>query len=200
MSLKDRISSPLEAGTSILDAHHLPPYLVPALEHVSSRLAQKATHITLVAARRDYQLPSVLPPAGSPGLPTPTTPSSPRFGFGFSPVATLRQLVRSGSISRSIKLKTESQQRQMASPMTPVSGVESPRTRWFQSPMSPMTPLSPPPMTPCTASSTTTTDTMSAVSSSSYGMRLIHPADLCLKDERILQAAIQKAEKKFGTG
>ncbi|WZH42652.1 uncharacterized protein QYS62_003648 [Fusarium acuminatum] len=78
MSLKDRISSPLEAGTSILDAHHLPPHLAPALEHVSSRLARKSQHITLVVARRDYQLPSVVPPKG---LLTPTTPSPLLFGI-----------------------------------------------------------------------------------------------------------------------
>ncbi|KPM34297.1 hypothetical protein AK830_g12272, partial [Neonectria ditissima] len=76
--------SPLEAGTSILDAHHLPPNLLPALEWTSSRLARKSLHVTLFVARRDYQFPSVLPPLGSPGLSPPTTPHTPRLRFHFT--------------------------------------------------------------------------------------------------------------------
>lgn len=54
-----RISVPLEAGTSILDAHKLPSYLVPALGYTSQRLALKGLHVTLVMARRGYQLPNI---------------------------------------------------------------------------------------------------------------------------------------------
>ncbi|OTB20319.1 hypothetical protein K445DRAFT_51468, partial [Daldinia sp. EC12] len=59
MSLsKQRISSPLEAGPSILDAYNLPSHLNEALEYTSKRLARKALHITLVVVRKEYQLPS----------------------------------------------------------------------------------------------------------------------------------------------
>ncbi|KAF7560329.1 hypothetical protein G7046_g3826 [Stylonectria norvegica] len=200
MSLKDRISSPLEAGTSILDAHHLPPHLAPALEYASGRLARKSMHVTLVVARRDYQLPSVVPPIGSPGLSTPTTPISPamRFGFSSKPVAALKQLVRYTGPTPARSL--EAQRSPMAASRFPRMTVDtsSPKLRW---PLSPTTPLSPPPMTPCTASSTSTTETMgSMMSSATFGMRLIHATGLPAKTERCLRATLQKAERKFGVG
>ncbi|KAH8686751.1 hypothetical protein BGZ61DRAFT_45208 [Ilyonectria robusta] len=202
MSLKDRISSPLEAGISILDAHNLPPHIMPALEWASSRLARKSLHVTVVVARRDYQLPSVVPPLGSPGLPTPTTPMSPglRFHFSSGPVSALKQLVRSGSYNGPTPMRsTEFSRNGMASPKqtTANSDMSNPRMRW---PMSPATPLSPPPMTPCTAS-TTTTDTMSSMmSSAAFGMRLVHAGGLPPKTERALRSVIEKAEKKFRVG
>jgi hypothetical protein len=59
MSLKYSISSPLEAGTSILlDGRALPSHVNSALEYVSKRLSKKDVHLTLVIVRRDYQLPS----------------------------------------------------------------------------------------------------------------------------------------------
>ncbi|KAF5023752.1 hypothetical protein F66182_4185 [Fusarium sp. NRRL 66182] len=198
MSLKDRISSPLEAGTSILDAHHLPPHLAPALEHASSRLARKSQHITLVVARRDYQLPSVVPPKG---LLTPTTPTplSPGFRFNFSqgPVSRLKSLMRPGSSTSARSM--DSPRSGISSPgYAPPLEISSPRFRW---PLSPTTPMSPPPMTPCTASSTTT-DTMSSMmnASSSFGMRLIHTNELNPKSEKILNSVLEKTEKKFAVG
>ncbi|KAK2690264.1 hypothetical protein QWA68_011133 [Fusarium oxysporum] len=198
MSLKDRISSPLEAGTSILDAHHLPPHLAPALEHVSSRLARKSQHITLVVARRDYQLPSVVPPKG---LLTPTTPSplSPglRLNLSQGPVSRLKSLVRTGS-STSLR-SINSPRSALSSPgQVPPLEASSPRFRW---PLSPSTPMSPPPMTPCTASSTTT-DTMSSMmsASSGFGMRLIHTNELHPRSEKILNSILTKTEKKFAIG
>ncbi|KAB5570094.1 hypothetical protein GE09DRAFT_1170954 [Coniochaeta sp. 2T2.1] len=58
MSLKYCISSPLEAGTSILDAGSIPSHVNSALEYTSKKLAKKDIHLTLVIVRRDYQLPS----------------------------------------------------------------------------------------------------------------------------------------------
>lgn len=196
MSLKDRISSPLEAGPSLLDAHHLPPHLAPALEYVSHKLARKAIHTTLVVVRRDYQLPTVLPPMGSPGLATPVTPSSPRFGFTARPVSALKQLVRSGSLTKPVRLNVETGMK--ASPMTPMSA----NGRWPMTPITPitpMTPLSPPPMTPCTSVSSAT-DASGQVSTAGYGLRLIHPAGLPMRDERELRMTLLKAERKFGVG
>jgi len=57
MSLKHSISSPLEAGTSILDGA-LPSHVNSALEYVSKKLAKRDVRLTLVIVRRDYQLPS----------------------------------------------------------------------------------------------------------------------------------------------
>ncbi|KUI62729.1 hypothetical protein VP1G_09839 [Cytospora mali] len=73
MALKALISSPLEAGTSILDAHRLPPYFTPALEYTSKRLARKGLHVTLVVARRDYQLPGCTTGNDTTAIPTTTT-------------------------------------------------------------------------------------------------------------------------------
>ncbi|CAM1502883.1 Fc.00g076590.m01.CDS01 [Cosmosporella sp. VM-42] len=196
MSLKDRISSPLEAGTSVLDAHHLPPHLTPALEYASSRLAKKSIHVTLVVARRDYQLPTVVTPLSSPGLSSPKTPISPRFAFSNGPVTALKQLVRSGASydgPTPLRVGIPSPR-----PAPPTLDTSSPRLRW---PLSPTTPLSPPPMTPCTASSISTTDTMSsAMSSGMFGMRLIHASRLPEKREKTLRSTLERAEKKFRVG
>ncbi|RMJ12802.1 hypothetical protein BHE90_012117 [Fusarium euwallaceae] len=200
MSLKERISSPLEAGTSILDAHHLPPHLAPALEYASARLARKSQHITLVVARRDYQLPSVVPPRGliTPTTPTPLSPGF-RFNFGNGPMSKLKSLVLAGSYNGPTPARSmESPRSGISSPgFAPPPDTPSPRFRW---PLSPTMPLSPPPMTPGTASSTTT-DTMSSImSSSGFGMRLIHTNELHPRSEKILNQTLEKTEKKFRVG
>ncbi|KAG6007948.1 hypothetical protein E4U21_005309 [Claviceps maximensis] len=64
MGLKERISSPLEAGPSVLDGHHLPPHLTPALEYASARLAKKSVHLTLVVVRQDNHVSTT--PVSSP--------------------------------------------------------------------------------------------------------------------------------------
>ncbi|KAG5982948.1 hypothetical protein E4U55_001084 [Claviceps digitariae] len=118
MGLKEQISSPLEAGPSLLDGHHLPPHLTPALEYASGRLARKSVHLTLVVVRRDYHVPST--PVSSSPSPSSTScsfysgsgpgsgsssgSSSPSFAssmcrlsFATGSVTALKQLVRSGS-------------------------------------------------------------------------------------------------------
>lgn len=75
---KDRISPPLEAGPSLLDAQQLHPQLAAALEYVSARLARKGLQLSLVVARRDIQIPAFA--SGSP----PPSPSSARARFGGS--------------------------------------------------------------------------------------------------------------------
>ncbi|KAI6778402.1 uncharacterized protein J7T54_000791 [Emericellopsis cladophorae] len=192
MSLKERISSPLEAGTSLLNAHHLPPHLTPALEQASGRLAKKAMHITLVVARRDYQLPPTIPPLGSPGLAVPPPPSSPRFS---SPVAALKHIVRSRSFSKPLRLNIDTTSAPLASPSTPFSGLSFGRPRWATTPLTPKTPMSPPPMTPCTASSITT-DGTAPIMSSSGTMWFIQPAGLPLREEKELRIAFDKASHR----
>ena len=74
---KDRISSPLEAGTSLLYTNqYLPPALIEALEYVSERLSRRAVHVTLVLVSKEYELPCASLPSVSY---TPASTASPAF-------------------------------------------------------------------------------------------------------------------------
>ncbi|KAL7626865.1 hypothetical protein AAE478_003639 [Parahypoxylon ruwenzoriense] len=211
MSLsKQRISSPLEAGPSILDAYNLPSHLTGALEYASKRLARKALHITLVVVRKEYQLPSIVPPCPTPTSPplTPGVASPTRFA---SPVAGLKQLVRRGtgnSISTLSSTASESTpSRSMTSPAFPKNPLAEPLSsprRWILPP-TPGSPLPRTPMTPHTPSSiATASSTASSVAhgSTDFGIRLIYTALLSPKAEKTLRTTILKAERKFhiGTG
>ncbi|KAI0914470.1 hypothetical protein F4823DRAFT_356644 [Ustulina deusta] len=221
MSLsKQRISSPLEAGRSILDAHNLPPQLTATLEYASKRLARKSLHITLIVVKNEYQLPNVRTCA-TPTSP-PQTPEYSASGFASpsrftSPVLGLRQLVRrgtgsstasssSGSTSSSI---SETASSTLMSPTLPLPSVEpttSPR-RWIL-PLTPASPLPSTPMTPHTPSSivTTTTAASSCATShpfqspESFGVRLIYTSPVSPKDEKVIHTTITKAERKFHAG
>ncbi|KAK1994110.1 hypothetical protein LX36DRAFT_223508 [Colletotrichum falcatum] len=211
MTLKSRISSPLEAGTSILDVQNLPPHLNEALEYASKRLARKSIHVTLVVARREYQLPTLLPSSSacsssalsSPAMSPPASASSnssfsaSRFNF--------KKLVRSNTGSSISSTSSVSSAGSAASASAPDTFVftpsflmdtNGPRLRW---PLSPGIPLSPPPMTPSTASSTIT-DASGPMSPNPFGIRLIHADLLTDKQERTLRQTIERAEKKFRIG
>ncbi|KAI0128592.1 hypothetical protein BJ170DRAFT_335568 [Xylariales sp. AK1849] len=218
-SLKQRISSPLEAGISILDSQNLPPHLTQALEYASKRLSRKALHITLLVVRKEYQLPSsTLPYATSPSS-SASTPASPEFITSgalspsrfASPVAGLRQLVRRGtntSIASTTSTISETSSRTTSrsaatSPTFPPPPSEplSTHRRW------PPTPGSPPPYTPCTphtpsstTTGTSTTSTASAGGPNPFGIRLIYTTPLSPRAERTLRTTITKAERKFRTG
>ncbi|KAK6864874.1 hypothetical protein PG990_005687 [Apiospora arundinis] len=207
--LKQRISSPLEAGTSILDSQSIPPFFTDALEYISKRLARKALHVTLVIVRKEYQVPSscATPTSSSTSSPTSfefTMPSSPsRFA---SPVAGLRQLVRRG---------TNSSLASVSSAMSVDSGygstassTYSPTTQPLQTPRRwPATPGSPPlctPVTPHTPSSVTTgTSAMSSTSAGAahhFGIRLVYATPLSAKDEKTMRSTFYKAERKYRAG
>ncbi|KAK8088706.1 hypothetical protein PG997_003667 [Apiospora hydei] len=207
--LKERISSPLEAGTSILDSQGIPPYFTDALEYISRRLARKALHVTLIVVRKEYQVPSscVTPTSSSTSSPTSfefTMPGSPsRFA---SPVAGLRQLVRRG---------TNSSQASVSSVTSVDSGYGSTASSSYSPSMLPLqtprrwpaTPGSPPlctPMTPHTPSSvttaTSTTSNASAGGPNHFGIRLLHATPLSAKDEKTLRATFYKAERKYRAG
>ncbi|KAI0592965.1 hypothetical protein F4775DRAFT_56500 [Biscogniauxia sp. FL1348] len=219
MSLsKQQISSPLEAGRSLLDTRSLPSHLTGTLEYISKRLARKALHITLVVVRNEYQLPSSIPPCATPTSP-PITPecragfTSPRFA---SPMTGLRQLVRRGtnsSIASSTTSETSTSISALSSPTfspPPTESLASPR-RWIVPP-TPGTPYTP--MTPHTpysvATAATSTSATSTVSSSSstpfqsqgngFGIRLLYTSPLSPKAERALRATMVKAERKFQPG
>jgi hypothetical protein len=156
-------------------------------------------------ARRDYQLPAIPPPMGSPGrsTPVPVSPISPRMGFSASPVAVFKQLVRTGS-----NLGQTATRARVASPSSSVPSSASSQTwsasdgignswlRWhgFPSPLSP-----PPPMTPCTVSSATTDSNIMFGPVSPGILRLIYPSGLPAAEERQLRIALERAESKFNT-
>ncbi|OHF02609.1 hypothetical protein CORC01_02005 [Colletotrichum orchidophilum] len=217
MDLKSRISSPLEAGTSILDVQHLPPHLNEALEYASMRLARKALHVTLVVARREYQLPSLVPSSSacSSALSSPTmspppasassnssfssSSSSSRFNFTTkSPVSSLKKLVRTNTGSSASSVSSAGSNVPESLVFTPsfLMDTNGPRLRW---PLSPGIPLSPPPMTPSTASSTIT-DASGPMLPNPFGIRLIHADLLTDRQERTLRQTIDRAERKFRIG
>ncbi|KAL7788284.1 hypothetical protein V8C37DRAFT_388572 [Trichoderma ceciliae] len=206
MALKERISSPLEAGPSVLDAHHIAPHLVPVLEYTSSRLARKAVHLTLIIVRRDYQLLNTAP---SPPYSMPGTPESPpltggstgsgRLGFS-SPVIALKHLMRCASHHVVGSGRPVQSPRSAVTPLSyPFAAAESPSPR-FRWPLSPTTPLSPPPMTPSTTSSLTTIDSNGPPTPNCTGLRCFHSGDLSPRTERILKSTLIKAGNKFGVG
>ncbi|KAI1464644.1 uncharacterized protein F4812DRAFT_149165 [Daldinia caldariorum] len=209
MSLsKQRISSPLEAGPSILDAYNLPSHLNEALEYTSKRLARKALHITLVVVRKEYQLPSVMPPCPTPTSPplTPGIKSPTRFA---SPVVGLRQLVRRGtgnSTSTVSSTASDSLPSTAASspsfPPPPMEPLISPRRCRWVVPPTPGTPLPRTPMTPQTPSSVLTASSTTSLTQgpNEFGIRLIHTSLLSPKAEKTLRTTISKAERKFRIG
>ncbi|KAL3423600.1 hypothetical protein PVAG01_05347 [Phlyctema vagabunda] len=182
---KDRISSPLEAGPSLLDVKQLPPQLTSALDYVSSRLSRKRLHLSLIVIRKDVQLP-ISPPA-SPPLPT-TTSSSTTNSNSTSPARSLfgRQLSKhssNGSLSSSSSSSTG-----------------------FSRTIYPSLPNSPKPSLTSTSpvSSTSSESSLSPCTSpeppNPYGISLLHATTLTPKAEKILRQTIGKAEKKFGIG
>ncbi|TEA16206.1 hypothetical protein C8034_v001163 [Colletotrichum sidae] len=207
MALKGRISSPLEAGTSLLDVQNLPPHLNEALEYASRRLARKSLHVTLVVARREYQLPTLIPSMSNTCTPTASPPNSPplpstRFGGFASASSPFKKLVRSNTGSSVSSVSSAGSEGPQRSPetltFTPsfLMDTNGPRLRW---PLSPGIPLSPPPMTPSVASSTIT-DASGPMSPNPFGIRLIHADLLTDKQERTLRQTIERAERKFRIG
>ncbi|KAM7204075.1 hypothetical protein V8F20_003773 [Naviculisporaceae sp. PSN 640] len=191
LSLKDRISSPLEAGTSIADGHYLPAYLTPALEYASKRLLRKGVSATLLVVRRDYQLPtSPLTSPCSPAFPPP--PVSPALTSAVSSTTStplrstfgLKQFVRSYSSTNEAPIRerilfapldqfrngcaspavseASAASGSTASTASTAESTFSRRLRWPNSPI-PMTPATPFSMVSSSAL-TTSTDTGSAVS------------------------------------
>ncbi|KAM7186513.1 hypothetical protein V8F33_011775 [Rhypophila sp. PSN 637] len=191
LSLRDRISSPLEAGTSIADGHYLPAHLTPALEYASKRLLRKGVSVTLLVVRRDYQLPtSPLTSPCSPAFPPPpaspaavsaaSTPLKSSFGLKqfvrsysstgeapirerilFSPFDQFRNGCASPAVSEASVASGST-----ASTASTAESTFSRRLRWPTSPTNgsvPMTPATPFSVISSSAM-TTSTDTSSAVS------------------------------------
>ncbi|KAI1818722.1 hypothetical protein GGS20DRAFT_2058 [Poronia punctata] len=196
--LKQRISSPLEAGRSILDTHNLPPQVTGAFEYTSKRLARKGLHITLIAARSECQLPNA-PPCATPTSP-PHTPDYSASRFPSPSFSGLRQLVRRGTGSPLAPSRSTSTS--SSSSLDSASG-----GRWIL-PLTPGSPLPSTPMTPLTPSSiATTTSTTSSYNTpyglqgpESFGIRLVYASPVSFKDRKTLHTTLSKAERKFHTG
>lgn len=198
MPLKDSISKPLEAGTSILDAHNLPSHLNDALEYASRRLARKSLHVPLVAIHRDYQVPYEAPSISPPVFPPPSV--GPRTGFA----ASLRQRLNPILTSFSLSTSREGSVRSTAtSPTCSVSSGGSggsgwSRPGWPGTPGTPATPMSVPPMTP-SAASPALTDSGPATPGL-CGIRLIHGDVMSPKNDQKVRDVFDKARRKYGLG
>lgn len=223
MDLKSRISTPLEAGTSILDVHRLPSYLVPALDYASKRLAEKGLHITLLVARRDYQLPGyskgsdkALTSNENPvtNLPSPPcSPDSPDVVTCGTSLNAIKALVRTGSLpspgtpgrsefGRLGRSKTGSLSKKPSIASLFDGSLGSPRLRWTSTtnngsylPKTPRTPATP-------ASCITTTSTASSVAEGTLGaqgpdVRLIHTTSLAPRAYKLVAATLARASRKF---
>ncbi|KAM4055304.1 hypothetical protein HRG_006098 [Hirsutella rhossiliensis] len=209
MGFKDTISLPLEAGPSVLDVHLVPPHLLAALEYVAARLARKSLALDLVLVRRDYQLPSILPPFASASPrqePAPTaassvlassSSSSSAFSISssspqqprFAPVTALKQLVRTASRRASDPIRpTRTRQGSQASVASLPFNLDSIRR----------TPSSAAPSSP---SSIFSADLPSpAAPEPPFGVCLVHDPALSTRAHRTLCGILARAEQRFGTG
>lgn len=197
---KDLISSPLEAGSSLLDSKQLPAPLTSALEYVSSRLARKRLHLSLIVVRKDVQVPSITTPQ------TPSLSNSPSSSITTSPARSLFSSTSSTFSRANSKHSSNSSFSDAASDLSNSSTLS--RTQWASLPSSPRDfAASPRVQSPSVASSTTLPSTPLAPltpttpsSPNPYGITLLHASSLTAKAEKILRHVIAKAEKKFSIG
>lgn len=183
---KSRISSPLEAGSSLLDAKQLPPQLTAALDYVSSRLTRKRLHLSLIVVRKDVQIPQPPSPTGPP-----KQANSPNQSITSSPAKSLfgaSSFTRSPSKS-SVASTSDNGSATSSSTSTPSLS----RTNWPGLPTSPADRSASPPLpSPAYPAAPATPNP--------YGITLMHAATLTPKAEKILRHTIAKAEKKFSIG
>ncbi|KAL2064046.1 hypothetical protein VTL71DRAFT_4540 [Oculimacula yallundae] len=187
---KARISSPLEAGPSLLDAKHLPSELTAALDYVSSRLTRKRLHLSLIVIRKDVQIPqsAATSPQGSP-----KRAESPGHSITTSPAKSLfggSAFTRTPSKS---SLSSMSDSGSSVSGSTSRSSSSLSRTNWPSLPTSPADRTASP--TPSSSAQPTT-----PTSPNPYGITLMHASTLTPKAEKVLRHTITKAEKKFSIG
>ncbi|CAG8954073.1 hypothetical protein HYFRA_00009175 [Hymenoscyphus fraxineus] len=183
---KEHISSPLEAGSSLLDAKILPAVLTSALEYVSARLSRRNLHISLIVIRKEVQIPSTGMTPVTSTLPSPalsrSSSTSSTFSRALSKVSSRSSLSSSGSsiYSNSTASSTISLSRTQhpSLPTSPKDKSAVPRLN-FTSVASAALPCSTP------------------TAPNPYGISLLHAATLSPRAEKILRSTIQKAEKKF---
>ncbi|CAD6444909.1 210f3a5b-2567-41ca-adef-d5fcd4da2842-CDS [Sclerotinia trifoliorum] len=211
---KNSISSPLEAGTSLLQPMQLPSELLEALDYVSKRLVRKGLHLSLIVVKRDHQLQSplisksVTAPGSHSLIASPTTllynnapltsytrdisPSSRRSSHLSSRAASPSNTIISNSPSE--------RSTSTAASTLSTSTIYLSRTKYSGLPSSPKDTMAhhlrasiSPPSTPCTP----TTEWTAQDTPNRYGITLMHSTTLTPRTERILRATISRAEKKF---
>ncbi|KAK4196644.1 hypothetical protein QBC40DRAFT_6502 [Triangularia verruculosa] len=223
--LRNRISSPLEAGPSIADGLHLPVYVNEALDYASKRLAKKGANITLLVVRRDYQLPTstiAASPTFTPGSQVINTALLRPLIPPVSRLEALKQFVKlsntssegsvrerivhthfdrfsDGTVSPAFSEASATSSSTYSSVDSTFSSTNSNRFRWPGSPSqygSSSVPMTP--ATPFTVMSDNSTNPSSATQQT--GMKFIHAHPLSPKDERTLSQTIEKTAKKFKLG
>ncbi|KAF3770102.1 hypothetical protein M406DRAFT_325571 [Cryphonectria parasitica EP155] len=221
MDRRAHISTPLEADSSLLDAHKLPSYLGPALEFISRRLAMKGLHVTLVVARRDYQLPGLVAARVDAIMPTyvpvtnlltlpspPDSPASPEDVVACGPrFSTIKSLV---GRSRSQRDKVDFRQPSRLSRKPSLASLlEGPRLRRAAtasataSHVSPRTPATPATSVVITSSSSSpsfhagSTTSAASIDLREPEIRLLHTTPLNPRAYRLVADTLTRATKKF---
>lgn len=219
-SLKHRISAPLEAGTSILDAQSLPSHVNSALDYVSSRLARKGLHIPLVVVKRECELPrdetrASVPPQQPAELAAPLAAPSKVPDSAPSRAATTGSSRMSAFKLKQLRARSNTQPllaSQMSSAavmpdMQRRASADSPginlATRQLFRPPPPLESPGLIPSMPSTPSATSTTSSAASGSTQApneYGIYLVRATAIDSRTERTLRETIDKAERRFGIG
>ncbi|TGO41547.1 hypothetical protein BHYA_0020g00450 [Botrytis hyacinthi] len=211
---KDNISSPLEAGTSLLQPMQLPSELLEALDYVSKRLVRKRLHLSLIVVKKDNQIqsPAISRTTTAPGSYSHTTsPSTLLYNSaplashvrnislssrGTSPVSSRSSSPTSTIFSNSLSERSNSTTTSTLSTST----IYLSRTKYSGLPSSPKDTMAhhirasiSPPSTP----SSPPAEWVSPDTPNRYGITLMHSTSLTPRAERILRSTISRAERKF---
>ncbi|KAL8295121.1 hypothetical protein RB600_000882 [Gaeumannomyces tritici] len=216
-SLKDRISAPLEAGTSLLDAQHLPPHVDAALQYVAKRLARKEMNVTLVVVKREE---GEAPPQ-SHSMSVATSGDSDDESDGIIPIMLApapaavaavaaspprRPSIMSTALGRLSRSSTQpilpTMRRASAAAAAAAAAATAKGLKRSTSSNSTNTGTPQPPATPAMSMTTMSTDVSGTTQTSPnpFGIHLVHTQELDARAERVLRQTIDKAERKFGLG
>ncbi|KAK8902344.1 hypothetical protein QC760_008857 [Botrytis cinerea] len=211
---KLNISSPLEAGTSLLQPMQLPSELLEALDYVSKRLVRKRLHLSLIVVKKDNQIqsPAISKAATAPGsYSLAASPSALLYNSapltshvrnislssrGPSPVSSRSSSPTSTIFSNSLSERSTSTTTSTLSTST----IYLSRTKYSGLPSSPKDTMAhhirasiSPPSSP----SSPPAEWISPDTPNRYGITLMHSTSLTPRAERILRSTIARAEKKF---
>ncbi|TEY32590.1 hypothetical protein BOTCAL_0718g00010 [Botryotinia calthae] len=211
---KLNISSPLEAGTSLLQPMQLPSELLEALDYVSKRLVRKRLHLSLIVVKKDNQIqgPAISKTGTAPGSYSLTaSPSTLLYNSapltshvrnislssrGPSPVSFRSASPTSTIFSNSLSERSTSTTTSTLSTST----IYLSRTKYSGLPSSPKDTMAhhirasiSPPSSP----SSPPAEWISPDTPNRYGITLMHSTSLTPRAERILRSTISRAEKKF---
>ncbi|ESZ91137.1 hypothetical protein SBOR_8471 [Sclerotinia borealis F-4128] len=211
---KNIISSPLEAGTSLLQPMQLPSELLEALDYVSKRLVRKRLHLSLIVVKKDNQIqsPIISQTTTAPGSHSLTTsPTTLLYNNApltshtrdISPTSRSISPLSSRASSPTNTLFSNSPSERSNSTTTSTlstSTIYLSRTKYSGLPSSPKDTMAhhirtsiSPPSTPCTP----TAEWTSPDTPNRYGIKLMHSTSLTPRAARILRATISRAERKF---